>query len=98
MFTISATNGIDAARRLNLLGFCFSTEQLFERVEDTVLRRGGEVFETRRQLKSGVHECLHMAVAIPYLFGVPPEYERLEAGVKAGGGYIERIQREWFIC
>ena len=28
VFTISATNGIDAARRLNLLGFCFSTEQV----------------------------------------------------------------------
>lgn len=28
VFSISATNGIDTARRLNLLGFCFSTEQV----------------------------------------------------------------------
>ncbi|KAL4451737.1 hypothetical protein ABPG75_007399 [Micractinium tetrahymenae] len=97
VFTISATNGVDAARRLNLLGFCFSTEQLFERVEETVLRRGGEIFETRRQLKSGVHEVLHMSLAIPLLFGVPPEYERLKRGVIQGGGVIERIQQQWVI-
>ncbi|PSC69556.1 hypothetical protein C2E20_6995 [Micractinium conductrix] len=97
VFTISATNGIDAARRLNLLGFCFSTEQLFERVEDTVLRRGGEVVMTQRKLNSGVHECLHMRVAIPLLFGVPPEYERLRAGVIQGGGVIERVTRDWII-
>lgn len=191
----SATNGIDAARRLNLCGFCFSTEQLFERVEETVLRRGGEIFETRRQLKrwavlrparcwalpglpdvapagdmgaaepgtvpgpvwmecwcgavfelrsgaskaqcqdivvgcrppmhlpalpclpsppalpswqspafphvpphcSGVHEVLHMSLAIPLLFGVPPEYERLKRGVIQGGGVIESVQRQWLI-
>ena len=50
-FAISATNGISPSRRINLAGFCYSTEQLFERVEDTVLQRGGEVFETHLQLK-----------------------------------------------
>ena len=50
LFSICATNGVDAARRLHLLGFCQSTEQLYERVEECVLRRGGEVWETRRQL------------------------------------------------
>lgn len=153
MFRISASNGVDVARRLTLLGFCYSAEQLFERVEDTVLARGGEVWETQRQLKrcaacrlaatgcaawhkieariavplpacmhggclllgswctgpdcgaatcppacampnqlhtssqpcrSGVHECLSMSVAIPYLFGVPPEFEHLKAGIKTG--------------
>lgn len=51
VFRISATNGIEPSRRVNLAGFCFSTEQLYERVEDTVLARGGEVFETQRLLK-----------------------------------------------
>lgn len=51
VFSISASNGVDMARRLTLLGFCYSAEQLFERVEDTVLARGGEVWETQRQLK-----------------------------------------------
>ena len=47
--------------------------------------------------RSGVHECLHMTVAIPLLFGVPPEYERLKAGIKSGGGIIDRVTREWVI-
>ncbi len=46
---------------------------------------------------SGVHEVLHMSLAIPLLFGVPPEYERLKRGVIQGGGVIERVQREWII-
>lgn len=97
VFRISASNGVDVARRLTLLGFCYSAEQLFERVEDTVLARGGEVWETQRQLKSGVHECLSMKVAIPYLFGVPPEFEHLKAGIKTGGGIIDRVEQHWFI-
>ena len=44
-----------------------------------------------------MHECLHMTVAIPLLWGVPPEYERLEAGIKTGGGIIERVVRQWVI-
>jgi hypothetical protein len=51
VFAISASNGVDAKRSLALRGFCFSAEQLCQRVEDTVLARGGEVFETRRLLK-----------------------------------------------
>lgn len=97
VFRISATNGIEPSRRVNLAGFCFSTEQLYERVEDTVLARGGEVFETQRLLKSGVHEALVMTVAIPLLWGVPPEYERLKAGIKTGGGIIDKIERQWVI-
>ena len=42
-FTIAATNGVDPTRRLALLGFCRSVEQLSEVVEDCVLRRGGEI-------------------------------------------------------
>jgi hypothetical protein len=51
IFRISATNGIEPTRRVSLAGFCFSTEQLYERVEGCVLARGGEVFETHRLLK-----------------------------------------------
>lgn len=46
---------------------------------------------------SGVHEVLHMSLAIPLLFGVPPEYERLKRGVIQGGGVIESVQRQWLI-
>lgn len=61
--------------------------------------RGGEVFvRERRVALSGVHEYLHMTVAIPLLFGVPPEYERLKKGIKTGGGIIEKVYREWLLC
>ena len=36
-----------------------------------------------------------MKVAIPLLWGVPPEVERLQAGIKTGGGIIERVVRQW---
>lgn len=97
VFTIAATNGCDASRRVNFFGFCHSTEVLFERVEDAVVRRGGEIFVTERQLKSGLQERLRMTVAVPMLWGVPPEVEKLEKGIKAGGGIIERIHQEWYI-
>jgi hypothetical protein len=38
-----------------------------------------------------------MTVAIPYLFGVPPQYEHLKAGIKYGGGIIEKVERSWII-
>ncbi len=51
LFTICATNGYDVSRKINFFGFCQSAEFLFEHVEDAVVSRGGEVFETERQLK-----------------------------------------------
>ena len=114
-------------------GFCQSVEELHERVEDTVIARGGEVFEAQAQLKgSGLHQQLasrrccsscrcccrccrcallrlsalmqalptalyvqRMTVALPLLWGVPPETRRLRAGIAAGGGIIEREALEW---
>eukprot|EP00887_Chlorella_sp_A99_P001762 scaffold19.g1762.t1 len=96
IFAIAATNGVDATRRLNLLGFCQSIEELQERVEDAVLARGGEVFEAEAQLKpGGFHRALRMTVALPLLWGVPPEARRLERGIAKGGGVIERAFLEW---
>jgi len=97
MFTISATNGQDPTRRMNVVGFCQSIEILYERVEYTVARRGGEIMASKRELKSGIHEQLTVALALPLLWGVPPEHERLKSGIESGGGIIERIYREWFL-
>lgn len=64
-FSLAATNGRDPDRRINILGFCQSIDVLNEAVEETVCRRGGEVLEQERKLKSGVHEqvwcqaCIH---------------------------------------
>jgi hypothetical protein len=48
-----------------------------EAVEDTVLSRGGEVLLQERRVKGGVHEVLDLKVAIPFLWGVPPEVDAL---------------------
>lgn len=55
-FSLSATNGKDFDRRIQILGFCQSVDVLNEAVEETVTSRGGEVLEQEKKLKSGVHE------------------------------------------
>jgi hypothetical protein len=40
---LQATNGVDPTRRLHLLGFCRSVQNLSDVVEDAVLQRGGQV-------------------------------------------------------
>ena len=130
---LQATNGADPSRRLNMLGFCRSVNDLSEVVEDAVLSRGGKIVVNQIELKrcaltpsivwacqrkssiakgrlpcrslycqclsnmtqvfsldraclvwlnwwcscSGIHEILKMTVAIPLLYGVPPQHEYL---------------------
>lgn len=38
-----------------------------------------------------------MRVAMPLLFGVPPEHERLRSGIQHGGGIIEKVEYTWLI-
>lgn len=97
VFTIRASNGVDSCRRLSLLGFCHSVDHLHEKVELVVRQRGGAVVSSERQLTSALAERLHMCIAIPLLFGVPPEHERLRAGVLAGGGIIDRVVQQWLV-
>jgi hypothetical protein len=97
LFAISATNGVDSTRRLSVVGWCQSVERLSEVVGRTVARRGGEVFRVRREVRGGLAESLTMALAIPLLWGVPPEHERLRGGIESGGGIIDRVIREYFI-
>lgn len=97
VFSITATNGIDARRRMRTIGFCQSVEFLSETVEYTVTRRGGEVWKKEYELKSGVHESLTMTLALPALWGVPPAHESLMYGIESGGGIIDSIIREWLI-
>ena len=42
-FWVTATNGLDICRRLNLMGYCRCTELLSDVVEHTVLSSGGEI-------------------------------------------------------
>ena len=80
-------------------GFCQSIEELYDRVEGTVLSRGGEVFTSERcpAAAGSLQQALRMTVALPLLWGVPPETARLRHGVAAGGGIIDRVFHEWHI-
>ncbi|KAI8472807.1 MAG: hypothetical protein J3K34DRAFT_457670 [Monoraphidium minutum] len=96
-FAVSATNGRDPTRRVHFLGFCQSVDYLEEAVTGTVFSRGGEVLLQERHIKSGVHEVLRLKVAIPFLFGVPPEVEALSEAIIQGGGILDKVSRQWDI-
>ena len=48
---LQATNGADPSRRVNMLGFCRSVNDLSEVVEDAVLSRGGKIVLNQIELK-----------------------------------------------
>ena len=76
-FQLAATNGHDPARRINIEGFCQSVDYLFESIEDTVRQQRGEILLEERELKGGLHEILKLTVAVPFLWGVPPQLDML---------------------
>eukprot|EP00775_Hariotina_reticulata_P007442 gene7442-7652_t len=94
-FAVAATNGRDPARRINILGYCQSTDILQECVQDTVVERGGEILDIEKRLKSGVHEQLSLTVCIPFLWGVPPEVDALSAAILEGGGIVDKVYQQW---
>jgi hypothetical protein len=96
-FAVAATNGRDPARRINILGYCQSTDILQECVQDTVVGRGGEILDVEKRLKSGVHEQLSLTVCIPFLWGVPPEVDALSAAILEGGGIVDKVYQQWSI-
>eukprot|EP01023_Acetabularia_acetabulum_P004403 TRINITY_DN1183_c0_g1_i4.p1 TRINITY_DN1183_c0_g1~~TRINITY_DN1183_c0_g1_i4.p1 ORF type:complete len:276 (+),score=9.06 TRINITY_DN1183_c0_g1_i4:66-893(+) len=96
-FQLSATNGIDPARRIQVCGFCRCVEYLSDVVGDTVLSKGGEVMLCTTELKHGVTESLKMMVAVPFLWGVPPELDTLRQAIAYGGGFVHKEQKLWQI-
>ncbi|KAG2498595.1 hypothetical protein HYH03_003346 [Edaphochlamys debaryana] len=97
-FSVAATNGQDATRRVSIEGFCQSVDYLFASVQDALEGElGGEVLMQERQLKSGLHEVLKLTVAVPFLFGVPPQLEVLNEAIREGGGAVERIRHLWLM-
>ena len=82
-FGIKAYNGRDGGRRINVLGFCRSVEMLHDHVAAALHIRGGEI--VAHEYKSeGLHENLKLTVALPYLWGVPPELDSLNTAIKDG--------------
>lgn len=95
LFDIAATNGLDMGRRFCILGFCRSVEMLSAVVEDTVREQGGEVVVLEKQTMEGLHEKLHLTVAIPLLWGVPPAVDALNQAIRSGGGIVDKVYRQW---
>ncbi|GIL96208.1 hypothetical protein Vretimale_2078 [Volvox reticuliferus] len=97
-FSVAATNGTDGTRRISIEGFCQSVDYLFASVQDALESDlGGEVLMQERQLKSGLHEVLKLTVAVPFLFGVPPQLEVLNEAIRTGGGIVDRVRHVWLI-
>ncbi|PNH06762.1 hypothetical protein TSOC_006843, partial [Tetrabaena socialis] len=97
-FQVAATNGQDCTRRISIEGFCQSVDHLFDCVQDALERElDGEVLIKERQLKSGIHEVLKLTVAIPFLFGVPPQLDVLNDAIRTGGGFVDRVRHVWLI-
>ncbi|XP_019056900.1 PREDICTED: uncharacterized protein LOC104805233 isoform X1 [Tarenaya hassleriana] len=94
-YSMHLPQGLDAGRRLCILGFCRSIEMLSDVVEDTVLEHGGEIVASEKESKGGLHEKLTMTVAVPYLWGVPPASETLHLAVRTGGGIVEKVYLQW---
>jgi len=88
IFRVSATNGFDVSRRMNVFGFCQSLEYLAENIHNAIRMRGGEIAHVEGQ---------HVSLCIPLLWGVPPEVERLTRSIEQGGGIIHKVYKEWFI-
>lgn len=96
IFLLSATNGHDFGRRFLALGFCQCTETLSEVVELTVVGRGGTVM-LREVDQKGFSRRLDMSVAVPSLWGVPPELDYLHGALQEGGGIVHRVWREYIM-
>lgn len=59
-FWVTATNGLDIYRRLNLMGYCRCTELLSDVVEHTVLSSGGEiVIREHKSSRLASLGCIH---------------------------------------
>lgn len=97
-FQLAATNGHDPARRINIEGFCQSVDYLFESIEDSVQQQRGEILLEERVLKGGLHEILKLTVAVPFLWGVPPQLEMLSWVVLNSAAEICIIKMPFVLC
>eukprot|EP00271_Cylindrocystis_brebissonii_P014043 TRINITY_DN3497_c1_g2_i1.p1 TRINITY_DN3497_c1_g2~~TRINITY_DN3497_c1_g2_i1.p1 ORF type:complete len:291 (+),score=47.43 TRINITY_DN3497_c1_g2_i1:273-1145(+) len=95
LFDIAATNGLDSGRRFCVVGFCRSIEMLCTVVEDSVREQGGEIVVLEKNSSEGLHEKLHLTVALPLLWGVPPALDTLHYAIRTGGGIVDRMYNRW---
>lgn len=92
-FRVSATNGSDVSRRLNVYGFCQSLDYLAENIHDAIASRGGCVDSIVEEGEHATNTVVY--ICLPFLWGVPPELERLQRGIEKGGGIIHKMYPQW---
>lgn len=60
--------------------------------------RGWEIIHQQcSKIEDAFTEELKMIVAVPLLFGVPPELETLKSAIELGGGLLHRVYGQWYI-
>jgi hypothetical protein len=53
---------------------------------------------TRQQKQQTTNKTKQrLTVAIPFLWGVPPELEQLEQAIAQGGGIVHHVQQQWCV-
>ena len=42
-------------------------------------------------------ENLTMSIQVPFLFGVPQEWDAISEAISTGGGLIDRVSKKWVL-
>jgi len=97
-FGIKAFNAVDPTRQINVLGFCRCVHTLGWHVNKAVLTKGGVVtMKDHRVSVDMLEEKLVMSIQVPYLFGVPQEWDFISEAISTGGGLIDRVSKKWML-
>ena len=97
-FGIKAFNAVDPTRQISVLGFCRCVHTLGWHVNKAVLTKGGVVTMKDHQVSVDMlEEKLVMSIQVPYLFGVPQEWDFISEAISTGGGLIDRVSKKWML-
>ena len=97
-FGIKAFNAVDPSRQISVLGFCRCVHTLGWHVNRAVLTKGGVVTMKSHQVSvEKMEEKLTMSIQVPFLFGVPQEWDAISDAITCGGGLIDRVSQKWLL-
>ena len=97
-FGIKAFNAVDPTRQISVLGFCRCVHTLGWHVNKAVLTKGGVVtMKNHKVSMESMGESLTMSIQVPYLFGVPQEWDAISEAINSGGGFIDSVSKKWLL-
>uniref|UniRef100_A0A7S2WX58 DUF7811 domain-containing protein n=1 Tax=Chloropicon primus TaxID=1764295 RepID=A0A7S2WX58_9CHLO len=97
-FGIKAFNAVDPSRQISVLGFCRCVHTLGWHVNRAVLTKGGVVTMKNHHVSmEKMEEKLTMSIQVPFLFGVPQEWDAISEAISTGGGLIDRVSQKWLL-